>query len=150
MAIARAVLEHCADRRRLGAKTLFATHYHELTVLEGQLPGVKNFNIAARKRKDEILFLRKIVPGGADQSYGIEVAGLAGLPPKVIRRAREILAELESQQDAPKKTGAREASQVSLTALGEEEVLTTLRNTPVETLTPLQALNLLHELKEKL
>ena len=150
MSIARAVLEWCANPKRLGAKTLFATHYHELTVLEGQLPGVKNFNIAARKRKDEILFLRKIVPGGADQSYGIEVAGLAGLPPKVIRRAREILAELESQQDAPKKTGAREASQVSLTALGEEEVLTTLRNTPVETLTPLQALNLLHELKEKL
>ena len=86
MSIARAVLEYCADPKRLGAKTLFATHYHELTVLEGQLPGVKNFNIAARKRKDEILFLRKIVPGGADQSYGIEVAGLAGLPPKVIRR----------------------------------------------------------------
>ena len=150
MSIARAVLEWCANPKRLGAKTLFATHYHELTVLEGQRPGVKNFNIAARKRKDEILFLRKIVPGGADQSYGIEVAGLAGLPPKVIRRAREILAELESQQDAPKKTGAREASQVSLTALGEEEVLTTLRNTPVETLTPLQALHLLQELKDKL
>ncbi len=82
MSIARAVLEWCADPKRLGAKTLFATHYHELTVLEGQLPGVKNFNIAARKRKDEILFLRKIVPGGADQSYGIEVAGLAGLPPR--------------------------------------------------------------------
>ena len=97
MSIARAVLEWCANPKRLGAKTLFATHYHELTVLEGQLPGVKNFNIAARKRKDEILFLRKIVPGGADQSYGIEVAGLAGLPPKVIRRAREILAELESR-----------------------------------------------------
>ena len=110
----------------------------------------KKFQHRRPERKDEILFLRKIVPGGADQSYGIEVAGLAGLPPKVIRRAREILAELESQQDAPKKTGAREASQVSLTALGEEEVLTTLRNTPVETLTPLQALNLLHELKEKL
>ena len=82
MAIARAVLEWCANPRRLGAKTLFATHYHELTVLEGQLPGVKNFNIAARKKKDEIIFLRKIVPGGADQSYGIEVAGLAGLPPQ--------------------------------------------------------------------
>ena len=82
MSIARAVLEWCANPKRLGAKTLFATHYHELTVLEGQLPGVKNFNIAARKRKDEILFLRKIVPGGADQSYGIEVAGLAGLPPR--------------------------------------------------------------------
>ena len=150
MAIARAVLEWCANPRRLGAKTLFATHYHELTVLEGQLPGVKNYNIAARKRKDEILFLRKIVPGGADQSYGIEVASLAGLPPKLIRRAREILQELENQEAAPKRPAAREAKQVSLTALGEEEVLATLRSTPVENLTPIQALNLLYELKGKL
>ena len=150
MAIARAVLEWCADPKRLGAKTLFATHYHELTVLEGQLPGVKNFNIAARKKKDQIIFLRKIVPGGADQSYGIEVANLAGLPTKVIRRAREILAELESQEAAPRQPTARQEEQVSLTALGEEEVLSTLRNTPVESLTPLQALNLLNELKEKL
>ena len=150
MSIARAVLEWCADPKRLGAKTLFATHYHELTVLEGALPGVKNFNIAARKKKDEILFLRKIVPGGADQSYGIEVANLAGLPPKVIRRAREILAELESQDKAPKQTSAREEPQVSLTALGEEEVLATLRNTQLESLTPLQAMNLLYELKAKL
>ena len=150
MAIARAVLEWCANPRRLGAKTLFATHYHELTVLEGQLPGVKNYNIAARKRKDEILFLRKIVPGGADQSYGIEVASLAGLPSKLIRRAREILQELENQEAAPKRPAAREAKQVSLTALGEEEVLATLRSTPVENLTPIQALNLLYELKGKL
>ena len=150
MAIARAVLEWCADPKRLGAKTLFATHYHELTVLEGQLPGVKNFNIAARKKKDQIIFLRKIVPGGADQSYGIEVASLAGLPAKVIRRARELLAELESQEAAPRPTTARQEEQVSLTALGEEEVLDILRNTPVESLTPLQALNLLNELKEKL
>ena len=150
MSIARAVLEWCADPKRLGAKTLFATHYHELTVLEGELPGVKNFNIAARKKKDEILFLRKIVPGGADQSYGIEVANLAGLPPKVIRRAREILAELESQDKTPKQTSAREEPQVSLTALGEEEVLATLRNTQLESLTPLQAMNLLYELKAKL
>ena len=150
MAIARAVLEWCANPRRLGAKTLFATHYHELTVLEGQLPGVKNFNIAARKKKDEILFLRKIVPGGADQSYGIEVAGLAGLPPKLIRRAREILQELENQESAPKRPAAREAKQVSLTALGEEEVLDILRSTTVESLTPIQAMNLLYELKGKL
>ena len=119
-------------------------------MLEGALPGVKNFNIAARKKKDEILFLRKIVPGGADQSYGIEVANLAGLPPKVIRRAREILAELESQDKAPKQTTAREEPQVSLAALGEEEVLATLRNTQLESLTPLQAMNLLYELKAKL
>ncbi len=150
MSIARAVLEWCADPKRLGAKTLFATHYHELTVLEGQLPGVKNYNIAARKKKDEIIFLRKIVPGGADQSYGIEVAGLAGVPPKVIKRAREILKELESQEPRAAKPSAREADQVSLTAMGEEEVLDTLRNTTVESLTPIQALNLLYELKEKL
>lgn len=150
MSIARAVLEWCADPKRLGAKTLFATHYHELTVLEGQLPGVKNFNIAARKKGDEIIFLRKIVSGGADQSYGIEVANLAGLPPKVIRRARAILKELETQEHKGPKPSAREESQVSLTALGEEEVLETIRNTPVESLTPLQALNLLNELKGKL
>lgn len=81
------MLEHCADRRRLGAKTLFATHYHELTVLEGQIAGVKNYNIAAKKKKGEVIFLRKIVRGGADQSYGIEVAKLAGVPDRVVRRA---------------------------------------------------------------
>jgi DNA mismatch repair protein MutS len=150
MSIARAVLEYCADPRRIGAKTLFATHYHELTVLEGQLPGVKNYNIAARKKKDEILFLRKIVPGGADQSYGIEVAQLAGLPTRVIRRAREILRELESQEAAPPRPQTQEEDQVSLASLGEEEVLRILRETHVEALTPLQALNLLNELKEKL
>jgi DNA mismatch repair protein MutS len=150
MSIARAVLEYCADPRRIGAKTLFATHYHELTVLEGQLPGVKNYNIAARKKKDEILFLRKIVPGGADQSYGIEVAQLAGLPTRVIRRAREILRELESQEAASPRPQTQEEDQVSLASLGEEEVLRILRETHVEALTPLQALNLLNELKEKL
>ena len=150
MAIARAVLECCADSKRLGAKTLFATHYHELTVLEGQLAGVKNYNIAARKKKDEIIFLRKIVPGGADQSYGIEVASLAGVPAKVIRRAREILKELEEAQGLSPAERAPREEQVSLADLGQEEVLRTLRSTAVESLTPLQALNLLNELKEKL
>lgn len=79
-----------------GAKTLFATHYHELTVLEGQIAGVKNYNIAAKKKKGDVIFLRKIVRGGADQSYGIEVAKLAGVPDRVVRRAREILEELEN------------------------------------------------------
>ncbi|MCD8004225.1 MAG: DNA mismatch repair protein MutS, partial [Oscillospiraceae bacterium] len=97
MAIARAVLEYCADRERLGCKTLFATHYHELTALEGQLPGVKNYNISAKKREKDIVFLRKIVPGGAQASYGIEVAQLAGVPEQVIDRAREILQELSAQ-----------------------------------------------------
>ncbi len=80
MSIARAVLEYCADRKKLGAKTLFATHYHELTELENTLPGAVNYNIAVKTRGDDIIFLRKIVPGGADRSYGIEVAKLAGLP----------------------------------------------------------------------
>ena len=96
MAIARAVLEYCADPKRLGCKTLFATHYHELTVLEGELSGVKNYNIAAKKRGNDLIFLRKIVRGGADQSYGIEVAKLAGVPDRVIKRARAILEELEA------------------------------------------------------
>ena len=88
MAIARAVLEHCADRKRLGCKTLFATHYHELSALEGQIPGVKNYNIAARKKDDGVIFLRKIVRGGADRSYGIEVAQLAGVPDRFWRNWR--------------------------------------------------------------
>ena len=95
MSIARAVLEFCADRKKLGAKTLFATHYHELTVMEQLLDGVKNYNIAVKKRGDDITFLRRIVPGGADDSYGIEVAKLAGIPQSVISRAKEILKDLE-------------------------------------------------------
>jgi len=95
MSIARAVLEHCADKGKLGARTLFATHYHELTELELHISGVRNYNIAAQKRGDEIVFLRKIVPGGADKSYGVEVAKLAGLPDALISRAKEILSELE-------------------------------------------------------
>ncbi|MCL2152807.1 MAG: DNA mismatch repair protein MutS, partial [Oscillospiraceae bacterium] len=94
MSVARAVVEHCADKRKLGAKTMFATHYHELTVLENEIDGVKNYNISAKKRGDSIIFLRKIVPGGADDSYGIEVAGLAGVPESVIRRAKTILKTL--------------------------------------------------------
>ena len=151
MSIARAVLEYCADRKRLGAKTLFATHYHEITVLEGQIPGVKNYNIAAKKKKDDILFLRKIVRGGADQSYGIEVAKLAGVPDRVIRRAREILSELEqggvSAPAAPAPSGE---SQMSLLDLGAGEVAERLRRVDVNTLTPIEAMNLIYELKQKL
>ena len=151
MSIARAVLEWCADPKHLGAKTLFATHYHELTCLEGQIPGVKNFNIAAKKKKDEIIFLRKVVPGGADQSYGIEVAQLAGVPGRVIRRAREILQELEAENPCAASAPALLPEfQMSLSSLGETEVLAALRSTPVETLTPIEAMNLLYQLKQKL
>ena len=94
-------LEYCADRKKLGAKTLFATHYHELTVMQDLLDGVKNYSIAVKKRGDDITFLRRIIPGGADDSFGIEVAKLAGLPNSIINRAKEILKELESGSNAP-------------------------------------------------
>ena len=151
MSIARAVLEHCADRKKLGAKTLFATHYHELTELETTLPGVKNFNVAVKARGEDIVFLRKIVPGGADRSYGIEVAKLAGLPESVVRRARAVLKELETQSGAAAPLlAAPQSGQMSLEALGEAEVIDRLRRTQPDTLTPIEALGLLYELKQKL
>ena len=147
MSIARAVLEHCAGK--LKAKTLFATHYHELTSLEQELPGVKNYNVAVHARGEDIVFLRKIVPGGADRSYGIEVAKLAGLPETVLKRAREILRELESQSAQPRLAPPQE-DQVSLEAIAETAVADILRRTQVDALSPLEALNLLYELKAKL
>ena len=152
MSIARAVLEFCADKKRLGAKTLFATHYHELTAVEAELDGVRNYHIAVKKRKDDIVFLRKIVPGGADQSYGIEVAKLAGVPDRVISRARDILAQLEAEGRATPSAGqaAPAEDQLSLGDMAGAEVLDALRATAVETLTPIEALNLLYQLKQKL
>ena len=149
MSIARAVLEYCADPKKLGAKTLFATHYHELTALEGELPGVRNYNIAVRTRGEDIIFLRKIISGGADRSYGIEVAKLAGLPRQVLTRARHILQELEDEAGKPHAAPA-ETDQVSLEALSESAVIDQLRRAQVDTLSPLEALNLLYELKSKL
>jgi DNA mismatch repair protein MutS len=152
MSIARAVLEHCADKGRLGAKTLFATHYHELTEVEHAIEGVRNYQIAAKKRGDGIVFLRKIVPGGADQSYGVEVARLAGVPDQVVNRAREILTELEAQgHTAPSPRPApAEEGQVSLGDMAGAAVLEQLRSVPVETLTPIEAMNLLYQLKSRL
>ena len=149
MSIARAVLEYCADPKKLGAKTLFATHYHELTALEGELPGVRNYNIAVRTRGEDIIFLRKIISGGADRSYGIEVAKLAGLPKQVLTRARHILQELEDEAGKPHAAPV-ETDQVSLEALSESAVIDQLRRAQVDTLSPLEALNLLYELKSKL
>ena len=147
--LAQAVLEYCADRKTLGARTLFATHYHELTELEGKLPGTANFNIAVKARGDEIIFLRKILPGGADRSYGIEVAKLAGIPEKVLKRARTILRELESQSDRPRRESAPQ-EQMTLGSAREEEVLDALRRSHPDALTPLEAMQLLYELKKKL
>ena len=147
MSIARAVLEYCAQK--LKAKTLFATHYHELTALDQTLPNVRNYNIAVRARGEDIIFLRKIVPGGADRSYGIEVAKLAGLPDRVLKRARAILEELESQSGRPAPAAPPE-DQLSLAAMAESEAADTIRRTQVDSLSPLEALNLLYELKRRL
>ena len=156
MSIARAVLEHAADPKKLGAKTLFATHYHELTVLEEQMEGVKNYNIAVKKRGDDITFLRRIVRGGADDSYGIEVAKLAGVPDGVITRAKAILKQLESEGTAEVKGPRRKTSaprvqeepqiQLSIAPSAGEAVVKRLREVDVNTLTPIEALNLLYEL----
>ena len=151
MSIARAVVEHCADKKKLGAKTLFATHYHELTQLENTLGGVTNYNIAIKSRGEELIFLRKIIPGGADRSYGVEVAKLAGLPDSVVKNARAILKELESQSghETP-LLAAQDTEQVSMAALGEAEVIDRLRRTQIDTMTPIEAMTLIYELKQKL
>jgi DNA mismatch repair protein MutS len=152
MSVARAILEHCADKRKLGVKTMFATHYHELTVLEDDIDGVKNYNISAKKRGDDIIFLRKIVHGGADDSYGIEVAGLAGVPDSVIRRAKSVLRALEEgeMQVKEKPAPATDTGQLTMFEMGGSEIATTLSNIDLNTLTPLEALSLLFELKKNL
>ena len=149
MAIARAVLEYCADRKRLGAKTMFATHYHELSALEGSVDGVHNFSISAKKQGDTLVFLRKIVPGAADDSYGIEVAKLAGVPDKVIAKAKTYLKQLERDAAAPAAEKKEKDDQISLVDAGESEIGRILRATDVNSLTPLDALNLLSTLCEK-
>jgi len=153
LSIARAILEYGANKKTLGAKILFATHYHELTALERELPGVKNYHISAKKRGDDIIFLRKIVPGGADDSYGIEVAKLAGVPNSVIRRAKAVLESIEN--GAPQTSSRHDISvsdepedQVSLADLGESNLIARLRTLDLNTLTPLEAMNLLYELKK--
>jgi len=151
MAIARAVLEYCADPKRLGCKTLFATHYHELTALADTLPGVANYSAAAKKKGDGVVFLRKVVPGPADRSYGVEVASLAGVPDPVIRRAKEILKELEAGAlPGPSRPAPPTEEQISFGDVGAGEVAARLRSTNVETLTPIEAMNLVYELKKLL
>lgn len=150
MSIARAVLEYVADQKKLGARALFATHYHELTVMEELLSGVKNYNIAVKKRGDEITFLRRIVPGGADESYGVEVAKLAGLPDSIIDRAKEILRELNEKTPGTEHMPAaqgEESAQLSLMPAADSMIEKKLRTVDVNTLTPIEAMNILYELK---
>ena len=148
MSIARAVLEYCADRKKLGAKTLFATHYHELTVMQDLLEGVKNYSIAVKKRGDDITFLRRIIPGGADDSYGIEVAKLAGLPNSIINRAKEILKELETGSNAPAVIKEKNVNDMQMSLISNDNaVVERLSEIDLNTLTPIEAINLLYELK---
>lgn len=156
MSIARAVVEYAADKKKLGAKTLFATHYHELTVLEQLLDGVKNYNIAVKKRGDDISFLRRIIPGGADDSYGIEVAKLAGVPDWIIERAKKILKELEDGSDTETKELLKTMQaqqhkendeQLSLIPPAGSALADKLNSVDINTLTPIEAMNLLYELK---
>ena len=149
MSIARAVLEHVADKKKLGAKALFATHYHELTELENQLKGVRNYSVAVKKRGEDITFLRRIISGGADRSYGIEVAKLAGIPDSVVKRARQILKQLENgKPEATKKKAEVEQTAISFTPPGEAEAIFRLKHLDINNLTPMQAFQILSELAE--
>jgi DNA mismatch repair protein MutS len=147
LSVATATTEHLHEA--VGAKTIFATHYHELTRLSNRLPGVVNFSVAVREVGDDILFLRRLVPGGADRSYGVEVARLAGLPESVVERAREILRELETAA-APQSAQPRAEPVVQLGLFGPpvHPAVERLRGIDANRVTPLQALNLLAELAE--
>ena len=154
MSIARAIVEYTASKK-LYAKTMFATHYHELTELSEVCNGVANFNVVAKKRGDELIFLRKIVQGAADRSYGIEVAKLAGVPNNVVKRANEILAEIEEKHNVtpvasqiPKNSG--DSLTLSLESLAQDDVCDRIKKLDVNTLTPIEALTTLYELHKML
>ncbi|MBQ8003148.1 MAG: DNA mismatch repair protein MutS [Clostridia bacterium] len=147
LSIAWAVMEHIA--KKVKAKTLFATHYHELAVLEDELEGVKNFNTACKKRGDEITFLRKIIPGSAEASYGIEVALLAGVPMPVVKRAKEILQSVESGQSVEIKSNKKAENTMQMGFAMPNPVVDELKNIDPTILTPIEAMNKLYELCQK-
>lgn len=156
LAIAWAVVEYLLDPKRVGAKTLFATHYHELSELEGRFEGVKNYCISVMEHGEDVIFLRKITPGGADKSYGVHVARLAGIPAPVVARAHEIQARLEvsdinqetiSSNILEKKK--KEAKQTDMFHLKQDDLIEELQNLDVLSVTPMDALNILFRLREK-
>ncbi|MCH7497971.1 MAG: DNA mismatch repair protein MutS [Candidatus Marinimicrobia bacterium] len=151
LAIAWAVIEYLHQHARVAAKTLFATHYHELVALAEALPRVKNFNVAVREHGHEVVFLRKIVPGGTDRSYGIHVARMAGLPPKVIERAGEILATLSDRDQGPAaiKVQAVERTQMDIFSAQEQALSSDFKAIDIDSLSPIEALNLLDKMKTK-
>ena len=162
MSIAKAVIEYIANENKLGAKTLFSTHYHELTELENEIPGVKNYSVAVKKKEDSIVFLRKIVKGGAKESYGIEVARLANIPDEITKRAKEILKSLEYSQVFSRENSKTLDNDISLSENSKikeknnllnineqtvaKEILNTLSSINVEMLTPIESLNILSKL----
>ncbi|MBQ7968255.1 MAG: DNA mismatch repair protein MutS [Clostridia bacterium] len=150
MSIAKAVAEYSAGKK-IGAKTLFATHYHEMTSLEGQYDGIVNYNIAAKKKGDELIFLRKIVRGATDDSYGIEVALLAGVPNPVIKRAKEILKDIEEGgQTVVRVVNQYEQDELSFDSISNNEVIDKLKGIDLNTTTPIEAMGILFELKKML
>ena len=156
LAIAWATVEYISNLENIGAKTLFATHYHELTELEAKIEGVKNYSVEVKEKGDDIIFLRKIIPGGADESYGIYVAKLAGISKLVIKRAKEILKDLENVDlakkhiEGKKKKITTEEIQVDMFNYKMAEVSKILEKTDLDELTPKEALEILYRLKEKL
>ena len=155
MSIARAVLEYVANPKRIGAKTLFATHYHELTSIEDEIDCIKNYSIAVKKRGDDITFLRRIIRGPADDSYGIEVAKLAGINDEVVRRAKEILHNIENGDvaTAPRSGVATTlpdtCGQISLLDVGDNPIITRLKALDLNVLTPIEAMQILYELTKE-
>ena len=147
MSIARAVLEYVADKKKIGAKTLFATHYHELTAIEDEIEGVKNYNIAVRKNGDDIIFLRKIVRGGADDSYGVEVAKLSGIPDPVISRAKEILRSIEDNGiSRPVKEIDNSDIQFSLEMANAKKITEELSTLDINSMTPMKCMSVLDDM----
>lgn len=152
LSIAWAVVEYIQNKHKIGAKTLFATHYHELTELEEELDGVKNYRIAVKKRGDDITFLRKIVRGGADDSYGIEVAALAGVPKEVINGAKKILKKIENDEIVVEHTAKKHEDATNQIGFGDgiaNEIADELKNMDVTTYTPIEAMNKLYELANR-
>ncbi len=159
LSIAWAVIEYIVSKEQLGCRTLFATHYHELTELEGKLPGIKNYCITVKEKGEDVIFLRKIIRGGADGSYGIQVARLAGVPQPVIERAKEILANLDdadiNKNGKTRRTKKQVEGQLDLfaqaaKASADAEILEEIRKIDISRLTPIDAMNILYELQRKM
>lgn len=155
LSIAWAVAEYISDKEKCGAKTLFATHYHELTSLEEKLEGVKNYSVAVKEKGEDVIFLRKIVPGGTDESYGVHVAKLAGVPQVVTKRANEILKTLERKSVLGEKAQEKENKKVATGQLDLynyklAEIAHELDKVDLNELTPIEALNTLVNMKEKM